>query len=145
MNKTIKYSDSESRYGVMIHDSDDYNIRIYPMGMNNICWNQDNENDENESSNCGLCVYSLSEDNIDGIISDIHDNSNTNDPNNTNISKIKQPTIKIDYLKYKLPKTKHKCKLPDSEILECFVSDNSNIDILYYIIMISAILWFIIF
>jgi hypothetical protein len=161
MNNTINHSEFDPRYGFMIQDSDEYNIRIYPMGMNNMCWDQDQGQDqdqdqdqdlaqdsirdEHDSSNCGLFVYSLSEDNLDDNITDINDNSNN--VNETRISKIKKSNKKIEYLKYKLPTTKHKCKLPNSEIPEIseyFVSSNPNIYVYFYIIIISIILWIII-
>lgn len=35
--KVTKYSDTDTRYGFMIQDSDEYNTRIYPLGMKETC------------------------------------------------------------------------------------------------------------
>ena len=154
MNKTIKHSDSDPRYGFMIQDSDEYNIRIYPMGMNEICWDKNpkyqqntENNNENEYSKCGLFVYSLSEDKLDDNISDdnISDDNNTSDNNTSdkNTSK-KIVDAKLDYQKYKTLSSKNKCKLPDSEITEFFINDDPNLNIFFCIITIIVILLIII-
>lgn len=35
--KTTKYSSYDTRYGFMIQDSNEYNTRIYPLGMKELC------------------------------------------------------------------------------------------------------------